>query len=44
VPGVRTLISIPAGIFGMGLLRFVLLTLLGAGIWTSGGRFRLRAE
>jgi membrane protein DedA with SNARE-associated domain len=35
VPGVRTLISIPAGIFGMGLLRFVILTLLGAGAWTS---------
>lgn len=35
VPGIRTLISIPAGIFGMGLPRFVLLTLLGAGAWTS---------
>jgi membrane protein DedA with SNARE-associated domain len=35
VPGVRTLISIPAGIFGMGLARFVLLTLLGAGAWTT---------
>lgn len=35
VPGIRTLISIPAGIFGMGLVRFVLLTLLGAGAWTS---------
>jgi membrane protein DedA with SNARE-associated domain len=35
VPGIRTLISIPAGIFGMKLPRFVALTLLGAGIWTS---------
>jgi len=35
VPGIRTLISIPAGIFGMGLPRFVLLTLLGAGAWTT---------
>ncbi len=35
VPGIRTLISIPAGIFGMGLTRFVLLTALGAGAWTS---------
>lgn len=35
VPGIRTLISIPAGIFGMGSTRFVLLTLLGAGAWTT---------
>jgi membrane protein DedA with SNARE-associated domain len=35
VPGIRTLISIPAGIFGMGLARFILLTVLGAGAWTS---------
>jgi membrane protein DedA with SNARE-associated domain len=35
VPGIRTLISIPAGIFGMGLARFLLLTVLGAGAWTS---------
>ena len=35
VPGIRTLISIPAGIFGMGLVRFALLTLLGAGAWTT---------
>lgn len=35
VPGIRTLISIPAGIFGMGLPRFMLLTLAGAGAWTS---------
>lgn len=35
VPGIRTLISIPAGIFGMGVTRFILLTLLGAGAWTG---------
>lgn len=35
IPGIRTLVSIPAGIFGMGVTRFILLTLLGAGAWTS---------
>jgi membrane protein DedA with SNARE-associated domain len=35
VPGIRTLISIPAGIFGVNLPRFVALTMLGAGAWTS---------
>lgn len=35
VPGVRTLICIPAGIFGMSLARFIALTLLGASAWTS---------
>jgi membrane protein DedA with SNARE-associated domain len=35
VPGIRTLISIPAGLFGMKLPAFVLLTTLGAGAWTS---------
>ncbi|MGF7156234.1 DedA family protein [Novosphingobium gossypii] len=35
VPGVRTLISIPAGIFRMSLARFVFLTVLGGGIWTT---------
>ena len=35
VPGIRTLISIPAGVFGMGLVRFVALTLLGASAWTT---------
>lgn len=35
VPGIRTLISIPAGIFRMGVPRFIFLTLLGAGAWTS---------
>lgn len=36
VPGVRSLVSIPAGIFGMSLARFAVLTATGAGIWTSG--------
>ena len=35
VPGVRTFVSIPAGVFGMSLPRFIFLTLLGAGAWTS---------
>ncbi|WP_375421443.1 DedA family protein [uncultured Sphingomonas sp.] len=35
VPGIRTLISIPAGLFHMSLPRFVALTLGGAGAWTS---------
>lgn len=35
VPGIRTLISIPAGVFRMRPVRFLLLTLLGAGTWTS---------
>jgi membrane protein DedA with SNARE-associated domain len=35
IPGIRTLISIPAGIFEMGLAKFILLTALGAGVWTS---------
>jgi len=35
VPGLRTLISIPAGIFAMPLPRFLALTALGAGVWTG---------
>lgn len=35
IPGLRTLISIPAGIFEMPLARFLMLTALGAGLWTS---------
>ena len=35
IPGLRTLISIPAGIFAMPMLRFVMLTLLGAGLWNA---------
>lgn len=35
IPGIRTLISIPAGLFAIGLLRFVILTSVGGGVWTS---------
>lgn len=35
IPGIRTLISIPAGVFAMPLARFLVLTTLGAGIWTG---------
>ena len=35
VPGVRSLISIPAGIEGMPLAPFLLYTTIGAGLWTA---------
>lgn len=35
IPGLRTLISIPAGLFAVGLVRFVILTSAGGGVWTS---------
>lgn len=35
VPGVRSLISIPAGIAGMPLAPFLLFTTIGAGLWTA---------
>jgi membrane protein DedA with SNARE-associated domain len=35
VPAVRTLISVPAGVFGMSLPRFLLYTSLGTAIWTA---------
>jgi membrane protein DedA with SNARE-associated domain len=35
VPGVRSLISIPAGICGMGLPKFLLYTAVGSAIWTA---------
>lgn len=35
IPGIRTFVSIPAGIFKMPLPRFILLTLIGAGSWTA---------
>ena len=35
VPGLRTLISIPAGVFAMPPTRFILLSTLGAGVWTG---------
>ena len=35
VPGVRHLISIPAGLAKMPLIEFIVFTALGAGIWTA---------
>jgi membrane protein DedA with SNARE-associated domain len=35
VPGIRSLISIPAGIQGMPLAAFLLFTTIGAGLWTA---------
>ena len=35
VPGIRSLISIPAGIEGMPLTPFLLYTTLGSGLWTA---------
>jgi membrane protein DedA with SNARE-associated domain len=35
VPGVRTLISVPAGISGMGLFPFLLYSTIGTVVWTA---------
>ncbi|MGP9695311.1 DedA family protein [Brachybacterium sp. AOP25-B2-12] len=35
VPGIRSLVSIPAGVYEMNLVRFSLLTLAGSGIWNA---------
>ena len=35
IPGIRQYISLPAGLSGMHLGRFVLFTMLGAGIWVT---------
>ena len=35
VPGIRTFVSIPAGIAGMPITRFLLLTAAGSAIWTG---------
>lgn len=35
IPGVRSLISIPAGVYRMPLPKFTLLTLAGSGIWNA---------
>ncbi len=39
VPGVRSLISIPAGICGMSLPKFLLFSTLGMGVWASALAF-----
>jgi membrane protein DedA with SNARE-associated domain len=35
VPGVRSLISIPAGASRMGLVRFSVYTVIGSGLWNA---------
>lgn len=35
IPAIRTLISVPAGVFGMGLPRFLLFSTLGTALWTA---------
>ena len=35
LPGIRQLISLPAGMFEMPLLRFLVLTAIGSGIWVT---------
>lgn len=35
VPGVRSLVSLPAGTARMGLVRFTLLTLVGSAVWNA---------
>src|SRR3712207_7925500 len=40
VPGIRSLISIPAGFAGMNLFQFLLYSALGALIWTTVLAFR----
>ena len=39
VPALRTLISVPAGLFGMSLGRFLTYTLLGSALWSSALAF-----
>jgi membrane protein DedA with SNARE-associated domain len=35
IPGVRSVISIPAGISGMGMIPFLIYTAIGSGLWTG---------
>ena len=36
IPGVRTMISVPAGLAGMGLARFLIYTTAGSALWNVG--------
>jgi membrane protein DedA with SNARE-associated domain len=47
VPGVRSVVSFPAGVAGMGLGRFVVLTALGSAAWNAlliGAGWRLGSD
>jgi membrane protein DedA with SNARE-associated domain len=47
VPGVRTLISVPAGIVGMSLPKFLVYSTLGTAVWTAalaGAGYLLEAQ
>ena len=35
IPNIRTLISVPAGLFGMSHKRFIIATSAGAAVWNS---------
>lgn len=35
IPFVRSVVSIPAGVAGMSLVRFILLTAIGSGVWNA---------
>jgi len=39
VPGVRSLVSVPAGFGGMGLGKFLLYSAIGTGVWTAALAF-----
>lgn len=36
IPGIRELVSIPAGIFNMKPLKFVIFTIIGSCVWSTG--------
>jgi len=43
VPGIRSLISVPAGFAGMNIAPFLLYSAIGSGIWTAALAFGGRA-